>query len=90
MRLTADNWQYRNLNPYYVLQLGTDATEEDIKNRYRKLSAKVHPDKNRGVENARDSFEEVKKAYNKLRPTATKHISAAMPRIADLVNKHIG
>ena len=32
----------------------------------------------------------VKKAYNKLRPTATKHISAAMPRIADLVNKHIG
>ena len=65
-RLTANNWQYRNLNPYYVLQLGTDATEEDIKNRYRKLSAKVHPDKNRGVDNARDSFEEVKKAYNKL------------------------
>ena len=54
------------MNPYYVLQLGTDATVEDIKYRYRKLSAKVHPDKNRGVDNARDSFEEVKKAYNKL------------------------
>ena len=62
-RLTAPNYEWRNLNPYYVLQLGTDATEEDIKHRYRKLSAKVHPDKNRGIENARDSFEEVKKAY---------------------------
>lgn len=65
-RLTASNYEWRNLNPYFVLQLGTDATEEDIKNRYRKLSAKVHPDKNRDVENARDSFEEVKKAYQKL------------------------
>lgn len=65
-RLTSTNYEWRNLNPYFVLQLGTDATEEDIKNRYRKLSAKVHPDKNRDVENARDSFEEVKKAYQKL------------------------
>ncbi len=65
-RLTAENYEWRNLNPYYVLQLGVDATEEDIKNRYRKLSSKVHPDKNRNVENARDSFEEVKKAYQKL------------------------
>ena len=32
----------------------------------------------------------IKKAYNKLRPAATKHITSAMPRIAELVNKHIG
>ena len=32
----------------------------------------------------------VKKAYNKLRPAATKHISTAMPRLAGLVEKHAG
>ena len=32
----------------------------------------------------------VKKAYKKLRPAATKHITSAMPRIAGLVNTHIG
>jgi len=65
-RLTARNYEWHNLNPFAVLQLDTDATEQDIKNRYRKLSAKVHPDKNRGIENADVSFQEVKKAYNRL------------------------
>lgn len=65
-RLTTRNYEWHNLNPFAVLQLDTDATEQDIKNRYRKLSAKVHPDKNRGIENADVSFEEVKKAYNRL------------------------
>lgn len=32
-RLTQHNYEFRNLNPYYVLQLGTDATPEDIKYR---------------------------------------------------------
>ena len=32
----------------------------------------------------------VKKAYNKLRPAATKHISTAMPRLSGLVEKHAG
>ena len=34
--------------------------------RYRKLSARIHPDKLRDMENAREAFEEVKKAYQKL------------------------
>lgn len=29
-------------------------------------------------------------AYNKLRPQAEKHVSAAVPRVADLVDKHVG
>lgn len=65
-RLTASNYKWKNLNPYAVLQLGTDATVEDIKYRYRKLSARVHPDKLRGVDLAREAFEEVKNAYNRL------------------------
>jgi len=32
----------------------------------------------------------VKKAYKKLRPAATKHITAAMPAMADMVMRHIG
>ena len=58
-RLMAKHYEWRNLNPYYVLQLDIDATDEDIKQRYRKLAAKLHPDKMRGVENARECFEEV-------------------------------
>ena len=59
-RLLQPNYQWKNLNPFYVLQLGIDATEEDIKQRYRKLSTRVHPDKLRGRENAREAFEEVR------------------------------
>jgi DnaJ family protein C protein 8 len=60
------NYKWYNLNPYYVLQLDIDATEEDIKYRYRKLSSKVHPDKLLGVEPAREAFEQVKAAYLRL------------------------
>jgi Flp pilus assembly protein TadD len=59
-RLLARHHEWRNLNPYYVLQLGADATEEDIKQRYRKLSRMVHPDRLRDMENAREAFEQVK------------------------------
>lgn len=33
-RIMAKNYEWRNLNPYFVLQLGIDATEEDIKQRW--------------------------------------------------------
>lgn len=32
-RLTGPNFQWKNLNPYYVMQLDIDATDEDIKYR---------------------------------------------------------
>jgi hypothetical protein len=32
----------------------------------------------------------VKKAYKKLRPAATRHITTAMPRVAEMVMRHIG
>lgn len=65
-RLTGQNYQFRNLNPYFVLQLDIDATDEDVKFRYRKLSVKVHPDKLIGIEAAREAFEQVKLAYQRL------------------------
>lgn len=58
-RLTGPHYEWKNLNPYAVFQLDIDATEEDIKYRYKKLSLKVHPDRLRNVEKAREAFEEV-------------------------------
>ncbi len=58
-RLLQTNFAWKNLNPYEVLQLNIDATEEDIKLRYRKLSTLVHPDKCLNIPTAREAFEEV-------------------------------
>ncbi|KAL7692885.1 putative DnaJ domain, tetratricopeptide-like helical domain superfamily [Plasmopara halstedii] len=62
-RLLQPHYKWINLNPYRVLMLDTDATEEDMKQHYRKLSTLVHPDKCRNPK-ARDAFEEVAKAYD--------------------------
>ena len=35
-RIMEKNYEWRNLNPYFVLQLDIDATEEDIKQRYKR------------------------------------------------------
>jgi tetratricopeptide (TPR) repeat protein len=65
-RLESTNCEWKNLNPFYVLQIDVDANDEDIKTRYRKLSGIVHPDKNIGAEKATPAFEKVKKAYNSI------------------------
>ena len=65
-RLLTTHQKWANLNPYLVLMLGTDASEDDLKHRYRKLSVVVHPDKNPDVEGAREVFEYVKTAYKTL------------------------
>ncbi|CAM9705204.1 unnamed protein product [Phaeothamnion confervicola] len=80
-RLLAPNYKWRNLNPFSVLQasrwLDVDATVEDIKQRYRKLSTLTHPDKNLDVPEARDAFEEVKKAYQMLLDEGRRQLAAA-------------
>lgn len=65
-RLTPAHATFKNLNPFRVLMLDTDATPDDIKMRYRKLSALCHPDKNGGAEEARVAFEFVKDAHETL------------------------
>ncbi|TYZ63942.1 hypothetical protein PybrP1_002909 [[Pythium] brassicae (nom. inval.)] len=62
-RLLQPHFKWINLNPFRVLMLDTDATEEDMKQHYRKISTLVHPDKFRDPR-AREAFEEVTKAYN--------------------------
>ncbi|QPC46936.1 molecular chaperone DnaJ [Mangrovibacillus cuniculi] len=50
---------------YEVLGLGKDASKEEIKKSYRKLSKQYHPDINKAAD-ANDKFKEVKEAYETL------------------------
>ena len=61
-RLLQPNYEWRNLNPFYVLKLPHTATEDDVARRYKALSLMLHPDKNIGEPRAQQAFDEVKKA----------------------------
>ena len=50
-------------NYYYFLGVPENASEEDIKKAYRKLSLKYHPDKNPGDDFFQTRFMEIKEAY---------------------------
>lgn len=53
-------------NPYEVLGISPDASDEEIKKAYRKLSRKYHPDANvdnPNKEQAEEKFKEVQAAY---------------------------
>lgn len=51
---------------YYFLGLHIDASAEDIKKTYRKLSLKYHPDKNADDDFFAERFREVQEAYETL------------------------
>ncbi len=51
---------------YYFLGITPDASAEDIRRAYRKLSLKYHPDKNANDEFFEKRFREVQEAYNTL------------------------
>ena len=53
-------------DPYEVLGVPKSATAEDIKQSYRKLAKKLHPDLNPGNKKAEQSFKEVSAAYDLL------------------------
>ena len=53
-------------NPFEVLGLNHTASHDDVKQAYRKLSVKVHPDKNPGNDRAQPAFEIVKAAADRL------------------------
>lgn len=51
---------------YYFLGVNLDASDEDIKRAYRKLSLKYHPDKNENDDFFSERFREVQEAYDTL------------------------
>lgn len=56
-----------NLDYYKILGIRDDASEEDIKKAYRKLSKKYHPDANPDNQEAKEKFHEITEAYDILR-----------------------
>jgi tetratricopeptide (TPR) repeat protein len=73
-RLLQSNFEWRNLNAFYVLQLPQDASEDDISRRYKALSLLLHPDKNGGSERSQQAYDQVQKAKTILSdPDRAKH-----------------
>jgi DnaJ-class molecular chaperone len=53
-------------DPYEILGVKKDASQDDIQKAYRKLAKKLHPDLNPGNKQAEDQFKEVTGAYDLL------------------------
>ena len=57
----------KNYNPYKILGLTEKATLNEIKNSYKKLALKYHPDRNKdNKEESENKFKEISKAYTTL------------------------
>ncbi len=52
---------------YEVLEVGRDATDDQLKKAFRKLAMKYHPDRNPGDASAEARFKEVNEAYDALK-----------------------
>jgi molecular chaperone DnaJ len=50
-------------DPYEVLGVASDASDEDIKKAFKKLAVEWHPDKHKGDESAEERFKEINAAY---------------------------
>jgi molecular chaperone DnaJ len=65
-----------NKRDYYeVLGVQKNASDDEIKQAYRKLALQFHPDRNKGNPESEEKFKEATEAYEILRP---RMISSAM------------
>ena len=64
------------MNPFQILGVPYDATEDQIKLAYRKLAMEHHPDRNKGSKEAEEKFKEVGEAYEKLKDPVQRQMEA--------------
>ena len=53
-------------DPYQILGVDRNASDEEIKRAYRKLAKKYHPDANPGDESAAKKMQEINDAYDRI------------------------
>ena len=53
-------------DPYKVLGVSPDASDEEIKQAYRNLAKKYHPDRNPGDQEAARKMQEINAAYDQI------------------------
>lgn len=66
-------------DPYKVLGVSPDASEEEITKAYRRLAKKYHPDLNPGDETAAEKMSEVNAAYDKIKNGCNPESEKASP-----------
>ena len=54
-------------DPYKVLGISPDATDEEVKKAYRTMAKKYHPDLNPGDKNAEQKMKEINEAYDRIK-----------------------
>ena len=59
---------------YYILGIARNASQDEIKKAYRKLSIKFHPDKNDGDKFFEERFKDINEAYETLVDDAKRKI----------------
>jgi len=62
----VQNNSWRGFDPYEILEISESASISDIKNSYKNLSLKYHPDKNPNDKIAKEKFMNINKAYRAL------------------------
>ena len=53
-----------NADPYKLLGVAKDATQQDIQKAFRRLAKQYHPDLNPGDKHAQSKFQEISAAYD--------------------------
>ena len=60
-------------DPYQILGVSPDASDEEIKRAYRKLAKQYHPDANPGDEYAAKKMQEINDAYDRIKNPEKQH-----------------